>query len=330
VPEQNPSVARFLKKQAGLLKALVRALSTGDHAALDLRWNLLAQAHLVNSPEVYDKLWAGLRQPLVRSSAVFPFSTWRDLVWETYLVCRRADREEVATAFTQASPATIEAVLSFVDRGERGRRLRREEYYRLGERIFYVDHVNYDEDKVMVREMHTGLPLWFSTGLFLEHARPQKAADALRRDSLRPQRLAWRLLPPGQLERIFAGTKRRGPRTAEVKQREERLRKIESLRPTRAYVGADSFAGYHAFIFDQYRPPLAILESEWFGNAIYVFFSHWEELSRLTKAEVREYEGVHRIVHADGWQGRLKKLLSSRRSRKKLVKGPAGRRRRRK
>ena len=47
------------------------------------------------------------------------------------------------------------------------------------------------------------------------------------------------------------------------------------------------------------------------GNATYVFDKDWEELSKLTKAQILD-EGLQRdrVIHRKGWHQRIRHLLS--------------------
>ncbi|MDO9125816.1 MAG: hypothetical protein Q7U42_03045, partial [Parvibaculum sp.] len=54
-----------------------------------------------------------------------------------------------------------------------------------------------------------------------------------------------------------------------------------------------------------------VLESIRKGNAIYVFGSNWQTVSRLSKAEVLSNNfHISRIVHVKGWKRKLAQLFA--------------------
>ena len=56
---------------------------------------------------------------------------------------------------------------------------------------------------------------------------------------------------------------------------------------------------------------LYLLESVYFGNATYILGEQWEEISKLTKAEVlNENLYKSRIIHQADWHKQIHKLLS--------------------
>ena len=57
---------------------------------------------------------------------------------------------------------------------------------------------------------------------------------------------------------------------------------------------------------------LHILESMYFGNATYVFDERWEELSKMTKAEILDQRlQTDRVIHEEGWENRVRNLLQA-------------------
>jgi len=117
-------------------------------------------------------------------------------------------------------------------------------------------------------------------------------------------KLDWDILPPGDYpwERIkedLATICRHSTRT----QKHMMLRnceEINKLKPDFRAYGRAGFRGYVVFGFTQKN--LFILESIFPNNATYVFENDWEELSKLTKAEILN-ENLHktRIIHNANW-----------------------------
>ena len=75
----------------------------------------------------------------------------------------------------------------------------------------------------------------------------------------------------------------------------------------RAY-GKSGFHGY--VIFGFMHRNIYVLESVYPNNATYVFGKNWEELSKLTKAEIlKENLQDVRIIHNNNWQQEIRDLL---------------------
>ncbi len=125
------------------------------------------------------------------------------------------------------------------------------------------------------------------------------------------RRLNWELLPPGempwpQLRRhvkplIDAMGERKGPVAT------RRLKVLtQEFQPDVVAVGRAGFSGYLAFGYGE----VYVMESLYYGNATYVFGSDWEDLSKLSKAEIL-HGGLQlaRIVHRESWEKEIRELL---------------------
>ena len=87
-----------------------------------------------------------------------------------------------------------------------------------------------------------------------------------------------------------------------------RLEKITSHTPNFVAVGQGGFYDYIVFGFPAIG--VFILESIKSGNATYVFDQNWEELSRMTKAEIlNDQLQLDRIFHSPGWEIRINQIL---------------------
>jgi hypothetical protein len=83
---------------------------------------------------------------------------------------------------------------------------------------------------------------------------------------------------------------------------------INNLGPDFVAYGRAGFKGYAVFGFVQKN--LYILESVIPNNATYVFEKNWEELSKLSKAEILD-SSLHkaRIVHNANWKNEFDKMI---------------------
>lgn len=124
--------------------------------------------------------------------------------------------------------------------------------------------------------------------------------------------LTWDILPPGrypwnrvkaEIEHIIAGSNNT--------QKQMMLRNCESiylLDPDFKAYGKAGFKGYVVFGFKDKN--IYILESVIPNNATYVFEKDWEELTKLTKAEILASK-LHkaRIIHNSKWEKEFNNLM---------------------
>jgi hypothetical protein len=130
-------------------------------------------------------------------------------------------------------------------------------------------------------------------------------------------RLNWNILPPGKrpweeqkklLQPFFDKQKSESVRPII----QERLEEINHLHPDFTAMGVNGYQGYVVFGFTKQN--IYILESAYYGNAIYVFENNWETLSQMTKAEILKNNlQIDRITHNGekvNWISRIQKLIN--------------------
>lgn len=125
-------------------------------------------------------------------------------------------------------------------------------------------------------------------------------------------RLNWRILPKGkvpweeQRTRILPFlAKAKGSNQKVV---EKRLETININSPDFTAIGEGGFSGYviHGFT----EKGIFVLESIEVNNATYVLSKNWEEISKLTKAEIIKNElHEYRVIHNKGWYDAMGKIL---------------------
>ena len=121
--------------------------------------------------------------------------------------------------------------------------------------------------------------------------------------------VTWDILPPGTKEeairRIFSG--------AVPKQREtagERYDFFMSLKPIRFVFGKSGFRRYFGAKIEE---NLIIFENMEYGNAIYILFDKWEEMSKRSRLELLSGKfgtDFFRVVHKDGWEETVRSYIS--------------------
>lgn len=128
--------------------------------------------------------------------------------------------------------------------------------------------------------------------------------------------LNWTILPPGKrpweeqrkfLKPVLDLVKSKNKKPV----LDSRLENINTLQPEFTAIGNQGFGGYIVFGFP--KKDIYVLESAFYGNAIYVFSENWEDLSKRTKAEILNAKlQIERITHHGervDWLKRLSELL---------------------
>ena len=139
------------------------------------------------------------------------------------------------------------------------------------------------------------------------------ASNTTQAEFLATVQVDWELLPPGTLdETIDRVSARLDPTPEERRLLHERLTVLRALEPRHFINGVGSFA---RFFGAQFENDLVVLENLELGNALYVMYEDWQELSKRSRIELLNGQrgGFDRIVHSGAWQRRLRALIRHRR-----------------
>ena len=136
-------------------------------------------------------------------------------------------------------------------------------------------------------------------------------SSASRADYLANLHVEWELLPVGTREALIARITSRMPRgiTEEVRARiQARVDFLHHLQPMRFVQGSSGFNRYFGALF---RDDLVVFENLTYGNAAYVLYRNWQDLSQRSRLDLL---GGHagdfdRVVHRSGWQEKLTRIL---------------------
>lgn len=125
------------------------------------------------------------------------------------------------------------------------------------------------------------------------------------------KRANWQILPEGEIvwERVnqIVGNIQDSSELV-GKLQKYRFMTIIQYKPNIVYYGKGGFHGYLVFVFKNRR--LVLMENMIYGNATYIFRDNWEELSKLSKAEIQKYNLYDkRLVHRESWPMQIGKLL---------------------
>jgi len=139
-------------------------------------------------------------------------------------------------------------------------------------------------------------------------------ADASVADYASTLHLAWDILPPGSrdeaLQRLFRG---RRPTPQQQATAASRYDFFETLSPRQIIVGTSGFRRYFGALLED---DLVVFENIQYGNAIYVMYENWQELSQRSRIDLlsgRLGDRFDRVIHNEGWQTKVKLLVEARR-----------------
>ncbi len=140
------------------------------------------------------------------------------------------------------------------------------------------------------------------------------AADADPTQYLKTISVHWEILPAGEGRDVLARilSRFREPDKTLKEKLEDRYAFLEKLNPV-AYISGTS--GFQRYFGAKFADNLVVFENLEYGNAIYVMFEDWQELSKLSRLELlrdRRGAGFERIIHRKGWKDEVKRSVESR------------------
>lgn len=120
--------------------------------------------------------------------------------------------------------------------------------------------------------------------------------------------LEWSVFPPGDIEKLasaWLGEHIKGTQRDTVV---ERLRLFEQFKPVEYLRG---MGGNDHYVGAKFADDLVAFENLKYGNALYVLYADWQELSQRPRSELLKLPHSHfdRIVHALGWEQKFAVLM---------------------
>lgn len=141
-------------------------------------------------------------------------------------------------------------------------------------------------------------------------------AEATLSEYMKSLHVSWEILPPGTreetIDRLFRG-RMTSPETREVAG--DRHDFFASLKPKRLVFGSSGFRRYFGALLED---DLVVFENIEYGNAIYVLFDKWEDLSKRSRTDLLKGQygtNFERVIHRSGWKGAVRKIVAARRNR---------------
>lgn len=180
---------------------------------------------------------------------------------------------------------------------------------------FTVDDI-LDKDSPIFHE-----DLFFNLNLLQENTGNHGvfSIDADIKEYLQSLYVSWEILPPGEIEqnitRILTGIKSNDPKLR--KNLTDRFKFLSSMKPRNFVQGTSRFQRYFGA---QFADDLVVFENVEYGNAIYIMFQNWEELSKISRVDLIS-TGSHefkRIPHTKTWKLKLKRLMQEELSKRRV------------
>lgn len=126
-------------------------------------------------------------------------------------------------------------------------------------------------------------------------------------------RVDWQILPPGTVDEVVEAMvkgRRSSVTPDQIAVMKDRIGVMATLKPEAYVTGSDEFLRYFGAKFGE---DCVAFENIQYGNAIYVMYENWQELSKHSRLELLAgpRDAFDRIVHTSGWKGELKARIAA-------------------
>ena len=138
------------------------------------------------------------------------------------------------------------------------------------------------------------------------------ASNVTREDFIGTVLLDWEVFPPGHADKLIAaftsGRSGLSPEKAGIVA--NRLKLFNRLPVENFIRGSGSFGSYVGAL---YADDLVVFENMNYGNALYVLYDNWQDVSKRSRLELLRGTTARfdRIVHTDGWEDRFQTLIEA-------------------
>lgn len=155
------------------------------------------------------------------------------------------------------------------------------------------------------------------------------ASDATREDYIATVALDWEVFPPGTADEVIAsvvGRKKGGDGGGGVMG--DRIRLFSKLGPSAYLRGRGGFGSY---IGAQFAEDLVVFENVNYGNALYVLYDDWKEVSQRSRIDLIKgtSEKFDRFIHTEDWEDRFLDHMRTELEQRGIRSGKTSRKRRR-
>jgi hypothetical protein len=133
-------------------------------------------------------------------------------------------------------------------------------------------------------------------------------SDITAKEILETRKVNWEIFPPG--ERDFKSELVRKLIGANAKNKKEMLHRadvIEKMHPKQFVMGSGLNSNYYGALFES---DLVVFENIEYGNATYILFEDWEEVSKKSRTEIMKGKSNYeRIIHDENWENEVKEII---------------------
>jgi len=139
-------------------------------------------------------------------------------------------------------------------------------------------------------------------------------SDATVNDFIQSLQVQWEIFPPGErnedIDRIIQGVRNLTPQR--IAQIQERYNFLRNQNPIQIITGSSGMRRYFGAKFSE---QLVVFENTTYGNALYILFQNWRDLSRLSRTEIqtRPNDQYIRVKHSGDWQDKMKAIIQAKR-----------------
>lgn len=132
------------------------------------------------------------------------------------------------------------------------------------------------------------------------------SSTATRDDFIGTVHLDWEVFPPGSAAQLIASITKGLGRAAAARAGvvADRLRLFAKLPVEKLIKGTNSFGSYIGAL---YADNLVVFENMNYGNAMYVLYDDWQDVSKRSKLDLLRgtTKAFDRFIHTDGWEDRF-------------------------
>jgi len=123
------------------------------------------------------------------------------------------------------------------------------------------------------------------------------------------QVVSWEIFPPGQRD-LKSEVLRKIANKSEQEQKIilDRAGTIERLHPAQYVIGSGLASNYYGALF---ADDFVVFENLDYGNATYLLYDNWQELSRLSRTQLLNgKDNFDRLIHGPNWEKSLKEMVT--------------------
>lgn len=183
------------------------------------------------------------------------------------------------------------------------------------ETTFY--NVKFSTNQTLNKKTNTfSEELFFNINLLQENVGSVSvySSETTAAEFLHTLQINWEIFPPGAIDndlgRITEGLRNITPqRVLEIANRYTFLR---DENPIQTIIGNSGMRRYFGV---QFSEKLIAFENTTYGNALYILFENWRELSRLSRLEIqnRPSNQYIRVEHRGNWKEKVKAIITAKR-----------------